>query len=137
MVGVLLRLGDNICQILSPNLHSCASLGNLFLPAKKKHPQNRFFGVFWVEIGAFWGVKSRRGGSTPIWVNYHPMGAQFERNASKYWPKKCENKKRGGNTYLILVTFGDIWWPDCLPTVPHLFKTGVSTKREVGRQRYG
>ena len=118
MGAVLLRPGGNMVKILPPNLHSCASLGNLFLPAKKNTPQIDFFGVFWVEIGAFWGVKSRRGGTIPVWVNYHPMGTQFERKASKYWPKKCENNKRGGNTYLILATFGDIWLPDCLPTVP-------------------
>ena len=49
-----MRSGDNIFKILSPNLHSCASLGLTGFGCKK-HPQNVIFLAFWGQEWAFFG----------------------------------------------------------------------------------
>ena len=49
-----MRPGDNISKILSPNLHSCASLAHTGFGCKK-HPQNGIFSPFWGQEWAFFG----------------------------------------------------------------------------------
>ena len=54
-------------KILPPNLHSCASLGKLFLPAKKNTPKIDFLGCFGSKEWLFEGL-NRAG------VVLHPFG---------------------------------------------------------------
>ena len=77
------------------------------------------------------------GGNTPWEVYYHQYTTELRAKEAKKVQKYGQKGGKSENTYLILATFGDIWWPDCLPTVPHLFTTGVSTKRQGGMQRTG
>ena len=57
----LLMAGDNMFKILSPNLHSCASLRQIFLGAKNSTPKWRFFAILGLEKGLFEGGKCATG----------------------------------------------------------------------------
>ena len=53
--------GDNMFKILSPNLHSCASLGHYFLFAKNSTPKWRFLAILRLKKGLFEGGKCATG----------------------------------------------------------------------------
>ena len=107
-------------KILSPNLHSCASLALTFF-ACKKAPTKWYFLPFWGHKRAFFGGgKVRVGGNTPKRVYYHQFGTEFGGKQAQNVRKNGEKRKCGELTYLILGLFGIIWWPDCPQLVPHL-----------------